>query len=155
MLATLLSILLSTQPVSPAPAELRTVTFSVVAEDGTPVRGLTVEEVAILENGLVRDISKLEADRQPLSLAVIVDSSEAMGSGYRLNVVDAVGRFLGRLPEGTRYAIWTSGDRPRKLVDLTDDALRASAALRRVPTSGGNTLLDAIVEASRDLKKVE
>ena len=62
----------------------------------------------------------------------------------------------GRLPEGTRYAVWTTGDRPTKVVDSR--RRRAAAAQgpeARRSRTGGNTLLDALVEASRDLQKKE
>src|SRR5262249_52929877 len=86
---------------------------------------------------------------------LIVDTSQAVGSDFRLNVVDALSRFVARLPDGTRYTLWTTGDRPTKIVDLTDDRGLATPALKRAITTGGNTLLDAIGEASRDLKKAE
>ena len=41
----------------------------------------------------------------------------ADGAPYRLHVVDAVLQLPGRLPEGTRYAVWTTGDRPTQVVD--------------------------------------
>jgi len=147
----LLSLALQIAPAT-TPAEARTVTVSVTDEKGGPVTGLRPEEVAVLENGVARDVSRLEPETRPLTVAVIVDSSEPIASFYRLSIVDAVVRFLRRLPEGTRYALWTTGDRPTKVVDFTDDVTRAGPALKRTFPRGGNTVLDAIVEASEDLK---
>jgi VWFA-related protein len=141
---------------SPAPAgELRTITLSVVDDKGRPVHTLEPRDVSVQENGVARELTRLELDRRPLTLAVIVDSSAAMASSYRLNAVDAVLQFLLRLPEGSRYAIWTTGDRPTKILDYGDNRAAAARALRRVIPQGGNTLLDALVEASRDLKHRE
>ena len=70
-----------------------------------------------------------------------------MATLYRLNVLDAVIEFLQRLPPGTKFAVWTTGDRPTKLVDYGDDAAVAERSLRRVIPAGGNTLLDTLVEA--------
>jgi VWFA-related protein len=143
-------------PAAPGvPAEIRSVTVSVTDEDGAPVEGLETQEVAVLENGVARDLVSVEADRRPLTVLLLVDSSEAISSSYRLNVVDAVLGFLSKLPLGTRYALWSTGDRPTKLVDFTDDRSLAPRALRRVFPQGGNTLLDALVEASRELKSQE
>ena len=147
----LLSLALQVAPAT-TPAEARTVTVSVTDEKGGPVTGLRPEEVAVLENGVARDVSRLEPETRPLTVAVIVDSSEPIASFYRLSIVDAVVRFLGRLPEGARYSLWTTGDRPTKVVDFTDDVARAGPALKRTFPRGGNTVLDAIVEASEDLK---
>lgn len=158
MLPALLSLALQAPApgdVVTAPAEARTLTVSVTDEKGGPVTGLRPEEVAVMENGVARDVSRLELDTRPLTLAVVVDSSERIATHYRLNVVDAVLRFLGRLPEGARYAVWTTGDRPTKVVDFTDDVTRAGPALKRSYPRGGNTLFDAIIEASDDLKQRE
>jgi hypothetical protein len=156
MMTTLaLVLLLQGAPPAGAPAEARTLNVSVTDDKGAPVTGLRAEEVVVLENGVAREVSKLEPETRPLLAAVIVDSSEPVGTLYRLNVVDAVVRFLARLPEGSRYALWTTGDRPTKVVDFTDDRVRAGAALKRAFPRGGNTLLDAIVEASEDLKQRE
>ncbi len=69
--------------------------------------------------------------------------------------MDALARFLQRLPDGTRFTVWTTGDRPTKLTDLGSDVPAAVKALRTSFLSGGNTLLDALVESTRGLKKEE
>ena len=51
-------------------------------------------------------------------------------------LVDAVLGLVSRLPDGARYALWTTGDRPTKLVDHTDDRGAAGTALRRVAPQG-------------------
>jgi VWFA-related protein len=153
----LLPILLLQSPKAAASeaAEIRSVNVIVTDDKGAPVEGLVPEDVAILENGLARDVSKLVLDRRPLTMALLVDTSQAAGTFYRLNLVEPLVTFIRRLPEGTQYALWTTGDRPTKLVDYTSDADEASRALRRVAPQGGNTMLDALVEASAELKKKE
>lgn len=142
-------------PQGPASDEVRTLTFTVTDEEGRPVESLTEDEVAVIENGATRTPTRLERDRRPLRLAVIVDTSEPMGDVYRLQVLDPVLRFLDRLPEGTQFSVWTTGDRPRKLVDYGQGKAAATRALQRVFPTGGNTLFDTLVEASRDLKDEE
>jgi VWFA-related protein len=136
-------------------AEVRTLTVIVLDKDGAPVDGLGPDEVGVLEDGVAREVTKVEPDRRPMTLALLVDTSEAMGSSYRLDVLEAISKFLAKLPDQTRFSVWVTGDRPRKLVEYTDDVPAALSALKRVFPQGGNTLLDAIVEASRDLKKTE
>ena len=142
-------------PAAEADALVRTVMVTVTDEKGAPIQGLVREEVALVENGVAREIVSLQLDKRPLTLAFLVDTSEAIRNAYRLHVVDAVLDFLRGLPEGSRHAVWTTGDRPTKLVDFTDDPTAADKSLRRVAPQGGSTLLDAIVEASADLKKKE
>jgi VWFA-related protein len=139
-----------------SPAEVpRQLTVTVTDERGAAVEGLTASDVVVLENGVARAVTELERDTRPLTLAVILDSSEPMSSVFRLHVLEPVTQFLQRLPEGTRFSIWTTGDRPTRVVAETDDAAAAIRALRRVFPQGGNTLLDALVEVSRDLRQKE
>jgi VWFA-related protein len=140
---------------APLSAEVRTVSVTVTDDKGAPVRGLTAEEVVVMENGVARAVTRLQADERPLTLAVLVDTSAPMASLYRLHLLDPLVQFLGRLPSGTRFAVWTVGDRPHKVVDFTSEAAEAGRALRRVLPAGGNVLLDAMLEASEDLRKQE
>lgn len=139
----------------PVPLELRTVTVTATDAKGTPVRGLTAADVVVLEDGVAREVVELELDSRPLTLAILVDNSEPMATHFRLIVADAVAQFLSRLPAGTRFAVWTTGDRPVKVADFGSDPIQAAKALKRAFPTGGNTLLDALVEASQDLRKRE
>jgi hypothetical protein len=152
----LLAVLLAAQP-APAVApgtQVRALTVSFLDERGGEVADLGPADVALSENGVAREITSFKPDRRPFSAAVIVDTSAALGTSYRLNVVEAVTGLIARLPDGTRYALWASGDRPTKLVDFTEDREAAAKALRMVAPQGGNYLLDALSEASADLKKL-
>src|SRR5688572_9361452 len=140
-------------PVVSPPGEPRTITLSIVDDKGQAIRTLDANEVSIQENGVARELTRLELDRRPLVLAVVVDNSEPVASTYRLHVVDAVTQFLLRLPEGTKYSVWTTGDRPRKIYDFGVNRTAANRALRLAQPQGGNRVLDAIVEASRELQE--
>ena len=145
-MATLAVLAFLLAPAAPAAeAQVRAVTVTFTDDKGNPVEGLVPEEVALLENGVARDVTSLQLDRRPLTLALLVDTSAAVSSSYRLTMVDALMSFLGRLPAGSTYALWTTGDRPTKLVDYTDDVSAAAKALKRVAPQGGNTMLDALV----------
>jgi VWFA-related protein len=134
--------------------EVRALTVTLLDEKDREVTDVSLADVALSENGVSRDIASFKPDARPLSVAVIVDTSAAVGSSYRLNVVDAVLGLVTRLPDGARYALWTPGDRPTKILDHTDDRQAAGNALRRVAPQGGNYMLDAVGEASADLKKL-
>jgi VWFA-related protein len=138
-----------------ASTELRTLTVTVTDGKGAPIEGLVPEEVAVLEDGIPRPFTGLGRDRRPLTLLFLLDTSQVTGADFRLNVRDPVISFLRGLPEGSVYSLWTTGDRPTKAVDFTADPEEAVRALNRVFPQGGNTLLDAIVEASSELKEKE
>jgi len=158
MSALALSVLLAAQaPAAPRATvgtEIRALSVTLVDDKGQEVTDVSAADVALVENGMHRDIASFARDLRPLTAAILVDSSAAVSSSYRLNVVDAVVGLVARLPEGARYSIWTTGDRPTKLVDYTDDRVAAGAALRRVAPQGGNYMLDALAEASVDLAKL-
>ena len=158
MSALALSVLLAAQaPAAPRATvgtEIRALSVTLVDDKGQEVTDVSAADVALVENGMHRDIASFARDLRPLTAAILVDSSAAVSSSYRLNVVDAVVGLVARLPEGARYSIWSTGDRPTKLVDYTDDRAAAGAALRRVAPQGGNYMLDALAEASVDLAKL-
>jgi VWFA-related protein len=136
-----------------AGTQIRALTVTLVDEKGREVQDVSADDVAVTENGVHRDIASFKRDERPLMVAILVDTSAAVASSYRLNAVDALVGLVNRLPEGTRYALWTTGDRPTKVVDYTDDRGAAGGALRHVAPQGGNYMLDALAEASDDLDK--
>jgi VWFA-related protein len=142
-------------PASTEQAQVRSLLVTITDDKGRPAEGLAPEEVVVIENGLARDVVGLLPDRRPLTVAVLVDTSAVIDSDLRMQVLEPLVAFLMGLPSGSKYALWTTGDRPMKLVDYTSDVVEASQALKRVSPQGGNTLLDALVEASADLKKKE
>lgn len=142
-------------PAPDADALVRTITITVTDQKGGPVSGLARDDVALLENGVARDIVSFTLDRRPLTVAFLIDTSEAMRTAYRQHAVEAVTAFLSGLPEGSQFALWTVGERPHKRVDFTDDVKVVDQALKRVVPAGGSTLLDALLEATKDLRKKE
>jgi hypothetical protein len=151
-----LAVLLAAQAVTAtAPGtEVRAITVTLLDEKGDRPLEVSADDVAVLENGVARDVVSFKPDGRPLAVAILVDSSASVGSAYRLNLVDAVAGLIARLPEGAHYALWVTGDRPNKIVDYTDDRGLALVAMQRVAPQGGNYMLDALVEASADLHKV-
>jgi VWFA-related protein len=155
MSALALTLLLAQGPAAAANgAEMRALTVTLVDDKGQEVADVSPEDVALVENGVHSDIASFKRDERPLVVAVLVDTSALTASAYRLNVVDAVLGLVGRLPSGTRYSVWTTGDRPMKLVDYTDDRAAAGTPLRRVAPQGGNYMLDALAEATADMNKL-
>ncbi len=150
---TLWTLLLAQAIVVEPGTQICTVSVSFVDQKGAEVADLGAKDVAVLENGVMRDVTSFERDTRPLAVAILLDSSAAVAVSYRLSLVDAVLGLVARLPEGARYALWATGDRPTRVVDLTDDKSAAGGALRRVVPQGGNTMLDALAEASADLAK--
>jgi hypothetical protein len=140
---------------------LREIRFVLLDGREAPIADAATTEIAVHEGGVARD-ARIERDERRLSVALVVDSSEPMAAEFRLHFVDAVRSFIASLPDGSHLAVWTTGDRPQRVFDLDRDrgvgtgtASEVIARLRRVPALGGNTILDAVLEAARELRAEE
>ena len=155
MMETLLlsGLLWAAQAPAAAPEEVRSFVATATNDKGGAVTGLGPDDVAILENGVARDLVSIEPEERPVTLAFIIDNSEATRAALRLNLVEAATLLLKGLPEGSTFALWATGDRPTKVLDYTSDRAEAQKALSRLFPRGGNTLMDAVAEASADLGK--
>ena len=97
MSALTLAAFLLAQATSVEPGtQIRAFTLSFVDAKGAEVVDLGARDVAVVENGQTRDITSFKPDARPLAIAILVDSSAAVGEGYRLNVVDAVVGLVAR-----------------------------------------------------------
>lgn len=144
-------LLLLAQSDAPAEAVLRSLEVTVIGEDGSRVPGLVPDEVVVLENGVARDVARVEPDDRPLHVTLLVDSSQEFQSTYRLQMLPAVEGFLETLPPGTELSVWTTGARPSLRYGPGTDPAAALRSLQRIITEGGNTVLDALVEATREV----
>ena len=68
------------QATSVAPGtQVRALTVSFVDEKGAEVTDLGAKDVAVVENGVTRDITSFKPDARPLAVAILLDSSAAVG----------------------------------------------------------------------------
>ena len=84
MLVALLLALTAAEPAGVKGA----VSVSVIDKSGAMVTDLRADEVSLKEEGQARVVSRVERDARPLALAVLVDSSEAMGKGALQDLAD-------------------------------------------------------------------
>lgn len=140
---------------SPPPTVVRTIGFGALTTKGAPVRDLPLDEVAVVENGVAREVVRVEADTRPLALVVIVDDSPVTGAGFRFDIIGAVEAFLKQMPAGTRYSLWLTADRPTRVLEWSEQPSEVGFVLRRAVQRGGNTIIDTLAEASRDLARRE
>jgi hypothetical protein len=152
MLAMLLALVVAAPAAEAANDGVRSVTVAVYTKQAAPVENLDPDELSIKENGKKRAVLGLERDHRPLDVALILDSSAALGPLYRRDLVDAALSFRKAVPQEARVAIWTSGGAPSKIVDFGADHETADRALKMVAAGGKNYTLDTIIDASRDLR---
>ncbi len=157
-LTPLLVAFLAAAPAPKPPAEVSTAAvlrLVATGADGAPLTDLARGDVAVLENGVARTVLEVKVDTRPLTLGVVLDTSAAVADAYRQSIKRPLSRFLERLPTGSRFALWTTGERPTQLTGFDADWQAAEAALGTVAPSGGSTLFDTIDLACEGLRRRE
>jgi hypothetical protein len=135
---------------APAPAGVTgAVSISVLDKSGAMVTDLRAEDVSLKEEGQPRVIKRLERDTRPLAVAVLVDSSEALGQGFLKDLADPVLDFVERLPPDVDRTVMLIGTPPE--VFAYEDPAEARVRLRSRPPFGKLSLYDGIAEAATRL----
>jgi VWFA-related protein len=128
----------------------------VVDGKGEPAKGLTETDFRVREDGVVREVQKAGIATDPLTIALLVDDSQASTPALQM-IREALDGFIGALDGKAEIAIVTFGDRPEIAVDYTTDRKKLLDAAHRIfPRPGGGAyLMDAIVDVSKGLQKRE
>ena len=127
---------------------------SVVDSKGEPATGLAAADFRVKEDGVTREVLKAEPATEPLTVAFIVDDSQAVAPAIQM-VREAAENFITALAGKADISLQTFGERPTIAVEYTGDRQRLLDGAHRIfPRQGaGAYLMDAIVEASRGLEK--
>ncbi|MGH9313989.1 MAG: VWA domain-containing protein [Vicinamibacterales bacterium] len=136
----------------------RSVFVSVLDDKGQPVDGLTVKDFEVREDGVAREVLRVDRATEPLQIALLIDDSAAAerfikqfrdGAKAFVNTITAAGR--------NQIAVITVGERSTLVLDYTTDAAALAASIDRIfPRSGsGMQLLDGIIDAAKGLAKRE
>jgi Ca-activated chloride channel homolog len=155
--AAVLTVAVLVQPlVAAAQSQQQTIYTSVVDRHGTPQTSLGPADFIVREDNTPREILAAAPTTDPLSIALLVDTSQAM-EPYIANTRAAVKAFIQWMHGEHEIALFTVADRPTLLVDYTRDTQRLEHAAERVfsHTGSGAYLLDAISEVSDGLRARE
>jgi VWFA-related protein len=131
----------------------RVIYTSVVDANGAAVKDLGVKDFVVREDGVVREVLRIERDADPMKIALLIDNSAAMQDGRLSDLRRGVTAFIAGLRSGVQLALITLADRPTILVDYTTDRdrlLKAAAGIAAFAASG-NYVLDGIYETSQAL----
>jgi VWFA-related protein len=128
--------------------ELINVTASVSDGTGRFVQGLAKNNFSIYEDGQRQEITHFSADRTPVSLGIVLDTSDSM-AGEKLQAAKAaLNRFLIDLLEPQdEVFLYTFDDDPRLIQGWTADRQALSRAINRIRTDGATAMHDAVAEA--------
>lgn len=146
--ACLLSISLFAQP---KPTDIY---VGVVDGKGDPVTGLTAADFGVREDNVAREVLKAGEATDQLSVALLVDDSEAATPALQM-IREAVDAFIAGLAGKAEIALITFGDRPTIASEYTTDKTRLLDAAHRIfPRPGGGAyLMDALVDVSKGMQK--
>ncbi|MFN8065440.1 MAG: VWA domain-containing protein [Vicinamibacterales bacterium] len=128
--------------------DLVDVTATVSDAAGRFVPGLRQEDFSIFENGIQQEISYFSAERVPVSLGIILDTSGSM-AGEKINDARAaLDRFVfDLLDERDEVFLYRFSDHPVLVQDWTTDRASLSRAMSRITPNGGTSMYDAVLEA--------
>lgn len=148
--------LADTQPVQvfKASADVVTIQASVKDRRGRVLSGLTPEDFEIRDNGEIRQIVSLRADRDsPLSLAVLVDMSGSMRSDAKIALArQAYDSILTQLRQGQdEAAVFIFDSKLHQRTPFTSDLTTLKTALEDFDPFGTTSLYDATATAARKL----
>ncbi|HTM26796.1 MAG TPA: VWA domain-containing protein [Vicinamibacterales bacterium] len=137
-----------------AQAKPTEVYVSVLDNKGEPALGLTAADFRVREDGTAREVLKAAPATEPLTVAFLVDDSQAASAGIQM-IREGVESFIKGLAGKAEVTLVTFGERPTIAVEYTTDQKKLLDGAHRIfPRSGsGAYLMDAIVEVSKGLQK--
>jgi hypothetical protein len=126
------------------------------AKTRKPVAGLGVKDFVVREDGVAREVLRVTPASSPMPIAVLVDNTQAVAPNIA-DIRKALTSFVKAVDGLGPVAIVGFADRPTILRDYTTNQKQLEDGVGRVfATPGaGATLLDAIVETSRGIRKRE
>ena len=122
---------------------------------GAYISDLTAGDFKVSENARPQTIDHFSAERRPLRIGIVLDTSLSMQGDKLKAAVNSAIAFLDILQPGDEGMVIAFSDDVRILQDLTSNRALLEAAIRKVTARGGTSLYDAISEASERLAEFD
>jgi VWFA-related protein len=122
---------------------------------GAYVNDLQQADFRIFENGNAQTIERFSAERRPLRIAVVLDTSLSMEGEKLKSAIESAVAFLDILQPGDEGLVLTFSDEAAVKQDLTSNRAELEQAIRSVQARGGTSLYDAIFKASQRLAEFD
>jgi len=137
----------------------RQVIVSVLEKNDRVATGLTPAEFVVREDGVAREVLRVEPATDPMQIFVLVDTSagtQVLIPDLRKGVQTFASVIWARSPE-SEIALMEFGERPTHLADFSRSASVLDHGIERLNehTGSGAYLLEAVADASKALKKKE
>src|SRR5262245_43165461 len=128
--------------------DLVNVTATVTDTSGRFVGDLRKEDFLVYEDGQPQTITHFNADRVPVSLGIVLDTSGSMAGDKIRSAQGALNRFLyDLLDRDDELFLYRFSNFPTLVQDWTTDRAVLSRALARIVPNGGTAMYDAVADA--------
>jgi len=128
--------------------ELVNVNATVTDQSGRFVGGLNQNDFRVFDDETAQQITHFNAERVPVSLGILLDTSGSMDGEKIVAARAALNRFLDLLTDPKDEVFLYRFDNDPQLVEgWTYDKREVSAALARMIPKGGTAMYDTLVEA--------
>ena len=135
-------------------AGIELVSLTVTATDttGKYVTDLNQDDFEVYEDGARQQVSFFSKNQQPISLALLIDTSASMEERIGIAQEAAVG-FANQLHQNDQAEVIDFDSQVRILSPFTNDAAALDKAIRSTTANGSTSLYNAIYISLKDLKK--
>jgi Ca-activated chloride channel family protein len=134
--------------------ELVSLNVTVTDGGGKYVTDLTEEEFEIFEDGAKQKLTFFSRTQQPISLALLLDTSASMDERMGIAQEAAIG-FARQLRKEDQAEVIDFDSQVRILQAFTNDATTLEKAIRQTTPNGSTSLYNAIYISLKELKKVK
>ena len=129
--------------------------LSVVDSSGTPVTDLRQDEVTVLEDGMNRELLKIEPINWPVTLTVLVDNG-AVAANSLVQLRNGLRGFFEALPDGIEMSLLTLNPQPRAIVRPTRERQKLIQGIDLItPDSGAARFAEGLLEAVNRFDKAK
>ena len=133
--------------------ELVSLNVTVTDGGGKYVTDLTEEEFEVYEDGARQKLTFFSRTQQPISLALLLDTSASMDERMGVAQEAAIG-FARQLRKDDQAEVIDFDSQVRILQAFTSDAATLEKAIRQTTPNGSTSLYNAIYISLKELKKV-
>jgi len=128
--------------------ELINVTATVTDRSGRFAAGLRKEDFILYEDEKPMEVTHFSAERTPVSLGIVLDTSGSMSGEKWVSARDAIDRFLDSLPDPQdEFFMYRFSGSADLVHDWSADRELIKRSLARVHPTGGTAMYDAVAEA--------
>jgi VWFA-related protein len=128
--------------------ELINVNATVTDQSGRFVQGLTRDDFRVFDDEQAQTITHFSAERVPVSLGIVLDTSGSMDGDKMRAAREALDRFLRQLLDvDDEVFLYRFDNAPDLVQGWTRDKRVVSNAVAQIKPRGGTALYDAVAEA--------